>query len=277
MRVLVFGGDARQIYCAGRLSLEPGLAVTASALGSDLTTAEPCDVLVLPYVSASGEYLNAPLCRRKIPLSEALNAVKKGTSVFCGMLPNSVKDEFKKRGAVVYDWFDDSELTVHNAGLTAEGAAQIIVKNSANGVGGSKILIIGWGRVAKACAALFKAMGAKVAVSARKESALAQIRDCGFEPAGFIDPEALESADVVVNTVPATVLFKDQLCRIKNGGWILELASKPYGVDFDAAESLGITVNVASGIPGKYTPESAGRLMAQSVINNIKKGGDTSG
>ena len=34
---------------------------------------------------------------------------------------------------------------------------------------------------------------------------------------------------------------------------------------------------LGAGLPGKYTPESAGRYMAESVLSKFKKGGDCSG
>lgn len=273
MKVLVLGGDTRQIYCAGRLSLEPDMTVYSCGLGCDDASPVPADVLVLPYVSGAGEMINAPLCQRIITLDEAAESVKEGGTVFLGMLkPEQVK-RFENKNIKVYDWFADEALTLENAKLTAEGAAQIIVKSSKNGLGCSKILILGWGRVAKACAELFGAMGADITISARRKQALDDAKSRGFKSAEFIDKSAIAEADVIVNTVPENVMLEDELKCIKDSGWILELASKPYGVDMNAASRLGVKVNIASGIPGKYTPESAGRQMAQSVISALKRGG----
>ena len=45
---------------------------------------------------------------------------------------------------------------------------------------GSTVLVIGYGRVAKACAKLFRAVGADVTISARKLSALAEAEGAGY-------------------------------------------------------------------------------------------------
>lgn len=271
MKVIVMGGDTRQIYCAGRLSLERGLDVSALWLGSEDSQPVVADVLVLPYVSVSSGCLNAPLVHEKIPIETVYKAIGKGTAVFGGMLPDDIVDTIKKLGADYYDWFSFEELTLKNARLTAEGAAQIIVRNSDSAVSGSRIMILGWGRVAKACAELFSAMGAEVTVSARSGYALEDAASKGFKTAEFIDMDAVGCAQVIVNTVPYRVLTREHLERADKHTLILELASKPYGLDLDMAVSMGLKAILGSGLPGRYTPESSGRYMAQTVIDVLKE------
>lgn len=280
MEILVLGGDTRQIYCAGRLSLEPGIKVQTLYLKEDedkYPDGKSYDALVLPYVTFKDGRVNCPLVSKEVDMSEVLGHIRMGTVVFAGYLPDEIVKEVEALGASVFDWFSDEELTLKNASLTAEGAAQIIVGRSRRAVSGSKILILGWGRVAKACARLFKAMGADVIVAARKESARADIRASGFESSDFISTEAVNAADVIVNTVPQNVIGIKELEAMRDECWILELASKPYGVDFSLAKSLGREVVLGAGLPGRYTPESAGRYMAETVIKQLKKGGDWGG
>ena len=129
MKVIVFGGDARQIYCAGRLSLEPSMDVRRIALGEDscpMGGVGTADILVLPYVSVKDGYLNAPYSSEKIEFDQAYEYVGQGTLVFCGGITEDIRLELDKRGAKIYDWLADEELTLKNAALTAEGAAQIL-------------------------------------------------------------------------------------------------------------------------------------------------------
>lgn len=280
MNILVLGGDARQIYCAGRLSLEPGIKTHTLYLKEDddkcMDSAKP-DVIVLPYVTLKDGRISCPLVSKSADFEEVLKYVKAGTKVFSGMLPSDKKDEIISAGGEVFDWFDDEDLTLKNAALTADGAAQIIVGKSHSAVSGSKILILGWGRVAKACAELFRAMGAEVAVSARRSSARLDCVLNGYKSFEFIDRKAIEAADIIVNTIPCNVLHVNELKAMRKECWILELASKPYGVDFSLAEDMNREVVLGAGLPGKYTPESAGRYMAESVLSKLKKGGDCSG
>ncbi|MCC8196262.1 MAG: hypothetical protein LIO49_05595 [Ruminococcus sp.] len=266
MNILIIGGDARQIYCAGRLALEPGMSVRHAALGTDAFSGEipQCDVLLLPYKPVQGETVvgSVDATGGEVYLSDALKCVKDGGAVFAGKMDDETVNSLKARKIAAHNWFSDEALTLANARLTAEGASQIITKNAPSGVSGSQILILGKGRVAKACAELFGNMGAGVTIVARSKE----------HPTDFIDPKAIAEADVIVNTIPARIFSEKELMHMKKGSFILELASKPYGIDFDKAREMGIPAILASGVPGKYTPEEAGRALAESVLRHLKEG-----
>lgn len=283
--VVVLGGDMRGVYCAGRLSREKGYNVVVSGLkgrgegGKEERLPERADILVLPYVSLiSGKdgrmYISSMQADKGIAFETAAGLVKGGTAVFCGRLPEQCAKELTDRGAKLYDWFSDEELTLKNAALTAEGAAQIITGESKDGVGGSNILILGCGRVARACAKLFHSIGGSVTIAARKESDRMFAVSQGWSCAALDEIDAWRRADVIVNTIPARVIGEKELRSVKPGGWILELASKPYGLDFEEAERLGVRAVLGSGLPGKFTPEAAGENMACYVIKAA--GGDLS-
>lgn len=274
MKILVIGGDSRQIYCAGRLALLPNSEVSTFALKEDeKKPISKADVIVLPYVTMSGEYINAPLSEKRLTLAQLGDYIKNGTAVFAGMLTKEQAVQLKGMGAVVYDWFGFEDLTLKNAELTAEGAAQVIINRSIRAVSGSKLLILGWGRVAKACAELFRTMGGSVTISARKPSARRDAISRGFRAVEFIDLDAIREADIIVNTVPQRVMMADELAAVSRDSWILELASKPYGLSFEEARSLGVKAVLGSGLPGKYTPEAAGLHMAEAVIARLHSAG----
>ncbi len=266
MNILIIGGDARQIYCAGRLALEPGFAVRRFSLGTDTFSGEipQCDILLLPYKPVQGEAVAGSSGENggEVYLLDALNLVKDGGAVFAGKMDDGVLKSLEARKIAVHNWFLDEALTLANARLTAEGASQIITKNAPGGVSGSKILILGKGRVAKACAELFGNMGARISVAARSRE----------HPTDFIEPAEISEADVIVNTIPARVFGEKELGYMKKGAFILELASKPYGIDFDKAHEMGVPAILASGVPGKYTPEEAGRELAEAVLRQLKEG-----
>jgi dipicolinate synthase subunit A len=44
---------------------------------------------------------------------------------------------------------------------------------------------------------------------------------------------------------------------------VIDIASAPGGVDFEAAKQLGIAAKLCPGLPGKYSPRSAGEAAAQ--------------
>ena len=52
------------------------------------------------------------------------------------------------------------------------------------------------------------------------------------------------------------------------------IASLPGGTDFDAADALGIRAEHALALPGKCAPDTAGALIAQTVLTILQERGD---
>ena len=51
------------------------------------------------------------------------------------------------------------------------------------------------------------------------------------------------------------------MSRLRKDVLLIDIASPPFGVDIGLAGSYGINAVRALGLPGKYTPEEAGRLI----------------
>ena len=63
------------------------------------------------------------------------------------------------------------------------------------------------------------------------------------------------------------VLDKVALQNIKPDSLIIDLASKPGGVDFATAKDLGLKVIWSLGLPGKCAPITSGEIIKDTVIN----------
>lgn len=44
---------------------------------------------------------------------------------------------------------------------------------------------------------------------------------------------------------------------------------KSCGVDLESAKELGIKTVIASGLPGKYTPKTAGKILFECIKENL--------
>ena len=271
--LLVMGGDRRMEYCAKCLEEAFDVSTYGFSASGPVWELKQADILVLPYLSLSGNCINSPSPANKIPAVSALNMLKYGGILFGGGLTPEFLSYCAERNARVHDFFDDEELTLKNAVLTAEGALEIILRNTDKAVYESEILILGWGRVAKAVAKALSALNAKLTVSARSQTARDNALDSGYYSCGFIDKKYLEKADVVINTVPARVLGDPELLTLKPGAFVLDLASAPYGADPENAKKLGINYTTAPGLPGKTAPETAGKLIAET-IKRLAEGGE---
>ena len=64
----------------------------------------------------------------------------------------------------------------------------------------------------------------------------------------------------------AAVLPRALLQQLPGGALIIDLASLPGGTDFAAAEELGLHAEHALALPGRCAPQTAGALIAQTVL-----------
>ena len=175
-----------------------------------------------------------------------------------------------ERGLTVRDYFAREELAVANAVPTAEGAIQIAMEQLPITIHGARVLVVGFGRVGRALAQRLAALGAKVTVAARRYESLAWAQASGYgaEQTGQL-AGWLCGYDLVVNTVPALVLGEAELADLKPDCLVLDLASKPGGVDLEAAGRLGRTVIWALSLPGKVAPVTAGAAIKNTIYHML--------
>ena len=280
----VLGGDMRQGKLAQLLAedghrvhtyaLEDG-AVPAPGLTAEpgLSGVEQADCVVLPLpVSSGGGLLNAPLSRLSPPMTDVLAPLSPGQMLCGGRVDPVTAALAAERGLTIRDYFAREELAVANAVPTAEGAVQLAMEHLPITIHGSRVLVLGFGRVGRITAQRFGALGARVSVAARKFDQLAWAQAMGFDPqplnhlAGW-----LCGYDLVVNTIPAPVLTRRELEDLKPGCLILDLASKPGGVDQRAAGELGLTVIWALALPGKVAPVTAGAAIQTAIYNMLQE------
>ena len=280
----VVGGDMRQLRLAQLLSqdghtvhvyaLDAGGELLSGLIQEDhLGSIARADCVVLPLtVSLGGGLLNAPLSVADHPLAPILDRLSPRQFLCGGRVDPDTRALAQARGLTIHDYFAREELAVANAVPTAEGAVQLAMEHLPITIHGSRVLVLGFGRVGRITAQRFGALGARVRVAARKFDQLAWAQAMGFDPqplnhlAGW-----LCGYDLVVNTIPAPVLTRRELEDLKPGCLILDLASKPGGVDQRAAGELGLTVIWALALPGKVAPVTAGAAIQTAIYNMLQE------
>ena len=207
-----------------------------------------------------------------VPLSHLLDALRPSQVICAGMVRPQVAAMAADRGLTLHDYFAREELAVANAVPTAEGAVQLAMEHLPITIHGSRVLVIGFGRVGRLTAQRFQALGARVSVAARKYEQLAWAQALGFGGEHLAHLKGwLCGYDLIVNTVPAQVLGQEELEDIKPDCLILDLASKPGGVDLGAAGELGLTVIWALSLPGKVAPVTAGAAIKDTIYNMLRE------
>ena len=153
------------------------------------------------------------------------------------------------------DLLQDPIYISENADITARCAIGLIHQLLPCTFKNLPILILGWGRIGKCLSRLLRANDACVTVFARKESDRAMLKALGYATQASPDPTDFR---VVINTAPATVLPACPRDVLK-----MELSSV-LGIGGD-------DVVWARGLPAIHTPESSGRLIADTIVRLIQE------
>ncbi len=146
-----------------------------------------------------------------------------------------------------------------NAVPSAEGAVFALMANSEKTVSGMEIGIVGSGCIAKELVRILLGLGAFVTTYARNSKGDKDISElCTFK------------GEALFNTVPAMVVTKEVLTNYRQKPTIIDVSSKPGGVDFDYAAVCGIRCMHELGIPARYAPETAGEILKNTVLSMLE-------
>ncbi len=278
----ILGGDGRFGTVADLLSVK-GNAVWVWGLNhkTDIGRAshaehlagavESADVIVLPIPALSSEgILNIPLSEEKIDITDVLKMMGKGSVLAGGLLPIWLTEKAENRGISVIDYGKREDFIVANAVPTAEGAIGIALRELKQTLWDSNCMVLGFGRIGKILSQRLSSLCKDLTVVARKPLDISIAKALGYSAVTYRGwGAALKKADVIFNTVPSEVLTADALNGVKSTALIVDLASKPGGTDFKAAEQKGIKTVWALSLPGKCAPQSAGRIITESICNGL--------
>lgn len=281
--ILFVGGDRRQIRAINETAkngnlvsvlgfdsdIDSGFEENVQILGdlADIEALYDAIILPLPY-TVDGRTINAPFCKREIVINEVFDGISKKNKIIAGRCDNKIKTMAESHRIMLIDYMCREELAMMNAIPTAEGAIQIAMEETPFTIHSSKCLVIGNGRIGKVLSKMLHGIGARVTVAARKKVDQAYGFAMGFETVAIdhLD-DKIGEFDIVFNTAPSLIVDYSLLSKMKKGVLIIDLASKPGGVDFDEARRKGIKVVWALSLPGKVAPDTAGEIICNTIAN----------
>lgn len=280
-KFLIIGGDKRQVYIADYLESN-GYNVTAFALPdadrlickSLKKEIEKSRFVVLPLPVTKDGRLVHTVTDVKITVDEVISMLSGNNVVFAGMLSKPMESKIAKKAGGVYDYFKREDVTLKNTVPTVQGILKVIIDNVDYTVNSSKCAVFGYGRVAELTAEVLSSIGAQVTVCARKSSDIVKAQIKGYKGCLIKDFGNIASDfDIVVNTIPSVILNSDLLEKISCKCLIVDVASAPYGVDFAAADRLGLNAILCPSLPGRVAPVTAGKIIADGILNILEEEG----
>lgn len=267
-KYLFVSGDARQQFAAEYIKKNGNEIAFANTFTHLRALVKWADAIVLPLpVSRDRVHINSMPENGIITLEEMLFLFEKGMTVYAGMPPFEFLQRAESKGVKLYDYYKNEALAIMNSVSTAEGVIYELIEAGNINIFGSKIAVFGYGKAGSAVSQRLLALGAEVTVFARSDKALTQAETDRCKVLSLHSISCSETDfDFVINTVPARVIDEVFLKKLPEHCFVLEIASSPYGIDFDAAQRLGVNVKIAPSLPGRISPKSAGEAIARTIL-----------
>ena len=285
-RYLVLGGDLRNVKLAGMLADDGNRVYSFGQDRSDeilddgriekctslKTAMEKAQVIIGPVPFSSNEdFINTPFAHDKIMIDDLMKT-NKGKIFISGSIKDNLRKQLDEKYMEVIDIMKRDDLAILNTIATAEGTIEVAIKNTDKILQGSRVLILGFGRVGKIVANKFSKMSALVTCAARKVSDLAWIKAYGYNSLNINDMlYDLKEFDIIINTVPQTILRERELKHIDAEALLIDLASSPGGIDGKMAKSMGLNFIWALALPGRIAPSSSAKFIKDTVYTIIEE------
>lgn len=285
MKFTFIGGDLRMVKLAEMLAKENDIYTygleNAKEL-KDVPNIIQCDTIrkavqdaeiiigPIPF-SSNGNTVNAPYCDKEITIREVMHVINAKVLIAGGITPevyNMANDEYIE----IIDIMKREELAVLNTIATAEGTIQIAIENTNKILHGSEVLILGFGRIGKVLARKLAGLSVKVTAAARKDEDLAWIQAYGHKATNINNlGENLNKYDIIINTVPHTILTEEKLAYVKKDCLLIDLASNPGGIDKKTVKDKNLKFVWALSLPGKVAPTTSAEFIKDTIYNIIKE------
>lgn len=283
MNVAVIGGDARQLEVIRKLTeldaklfligfdqLDHGFT-GASKVKLDEVQFKEIDAIILPIPGTNHEgIIDTVFSNEEVKLTEDLVKSTPPHCVIYSGITNAYLDKIvQSTDRKLIQLFERDDVAIYNSIPTVEGTIMMVIQHTDITIHGSKIAVLGLGRVGMSVARTFSALGANVKVGARDTAHIARITEMGLTPF-YLDAiqKEVEDIDVCINTIPHLIVTAQVISKMPAHTLIVDLASKPGGTDFRYAEKRGIKALLAPGLPGIVAPKTAGQIIA-NVLSQL--------
>ena len=281
-KISIIGGDLRLVKLSEMLTNEGAQVYTYGLEKFENIETQKCktmeeainfsDIVIGPIpFSSNGNTINAPFSKDKINVKEMLEKLN-GKTLIAGSIKPEIIETSKENNIKIIDIMKREELSVLNAISTSEGAIKIAIEETPRNIHGSKVLVMGFGRIGKVLSHMLNGLGAKVSCEARKNSDLAWIKAYGYESIQLSElNDNLNRFDIIINTIPYLILDRDALINVKPDALIIDLASNPGGVDKNAVKEMKINFVWALSLPGKVSPVTSAEFIKETLYNVVKE------
>lgn len=271
----IIGGDVRNAKLAKMLALEGNTIYTYGIENKEelKDTENIINCKTIKEAVRNAKKIIGPIpFLNTIEIEELIELINEKTLI-AGNIPEEVHNLAKGKNIKIIDIMKNEELAILNIISTVEGTIEIAISNTDKILQGSNILILGFGRIGKLLAKKMESLSTKVTCTARKYEDLAWIRAYGYEA---IDTNCLKETDlskydIIINTIPQLILTKERLKYVNKECLLIDLASKPGGIDREEAKNRNLKYIWALALPGKVAPVTTAKFIKETIYHILNE------
>lgn len=257
---LIIGSDKKMIECKKRLNSK-GYAADCRTGTDALSEISEYNNIILPLPTIANGYISGS----GITLEQLIETVNEGQNIFYG---NYTPDN--KINA--FSYYYNNSFIMKNSYLTAQGVLKMILDNVDYSINKTKVAVIGYGNCGKMISSLLRNTGLDVNVFSRRKETITEAELYGFSSESINKLEkTLSNYRLIVNTVPSNIISKKAIEKLSQDNVYIEVASKPYGFNIADTDVFNFKYILAESLPGRFTPVSAGEIIADTVIDMLKE------
>ncbi len=284
VKMLVKDGFEIYTYCLENLKLKDFDKISNTKVNirvcnsiSELVVNSDIIITSIP-LTKDGVYVYSEYSNMKVNIADIFTSleniddiIESNKTIYTTNISKEILNKFNtvETKVKIVDILKIEEFSVLNSIATAEGTLCVAIQNFEKNLQDSNILILGYGRTGKVIANKFKYLANNVACASKNNDELVWIKANGYT---CIELENLknniDSYDIIINTIPAVILKKDELERISNETLVIDIASKPGGVDEEYIKEYNINYIQALGIPGKVSPVTSAEIIKNIILKD---------
>ena len=281
MNILVLGGDLRYLEIINNLSSKYNVDVVGykntyindkvKNICIDNIDIGEYDVIIFPINGVMEK--NMIYCRfnnTSIELDKnILVGTKEDVLIFSGISTPNLEEMLSISNRKCVYMMKDENVVRRNAIPTVEGIIADVIVNTEMTIDNSNILVFGYGNIGQILVKYLNLLGANVTVAIIEKNDEAILKGIGIESFYSNDYDSLikkiSSTDVIINTVPSTIIDDSFIKYINRECYVLDVASHPHGINREILDEFFIKNKLYLGIPGKIAPKTSGKILSKKI------------
>ena len=276
-KICLIGGDRRNLELAKLLICDENNVVKTfanenmniegveeySSLEEAISTSNII-VTAIP-ISKDKKYLTSNYTNLKIELEYFFSKLK-NSFLISGMIPKEFEDIIKNNNNNVLDLLKDESYVIANAKITVEGIIKYLIENTKTSIFNSKILIIGYGRIGKILCNVLKNFTENIYCVSNRNDEIELMKANAIKSISYEELDKyLKEFEIIVNTVPKLILNNKKIMKLNKEVFVLDIASKPGGIDHDFAAKNNINCLWKLGIPSEISPIECAKIIKKFI------------